>query len=96
MERRKEERVADVAVRFLRQMGLETPLNEYRAVQAWDEVAGKIAERYTQNVYIRDQKLHVKLRSAVLRSELLMKRTELIRQINQEVGANVIVDICFS
>jgi predicted nucleic acid-binding Zn ribbon protein len=95
MERRKAEFLGDVVMRFLRQSGLESPLNEYRLMASWGEVAGAAAQRYTQNVYIRNQRLHVKLRSAVLRAELMMRRADLVEKLNGRVGAQVITDICF-
>lgn len=46
MERRKSEQFTDVLYRYLRQEGLETPLNEHRIVSEWKEVAGPVAERF--------------------------------------------------
>lgn len=96
MERRKEEPIGRVLQRFLRLNQLETPLNEFRLIQAWNEVAGPVAERYTKDLRIYNQTLHVSLRSAVLRSELLMRRTELVRKLNEHVGSTVINDISFN
>ena len=96
MERRKEEAVADILLRYLRQSQLESPLNEYRLIQAWGRIAGSIAERYTQDLHIYDQKLFVKLRSATARSELLMQRSRLVQKLNAEIGAQVITDIVFT
>lgn len=96
MERRKEEKIEQIILRYLREAQLETPLNEYRLIQAWEKVAGKVASRYTQDLKIYNQKLYVSLRSPVLRTELMMQRTDLVRKLNDYVGANVITDICFS
>lgn len=96
MERRKSEEVGDVIRRFLRLAGLESPLNEYRLVQSWGEVAGKNVEEFTQNLVVRNQTLFVKLRSPALRANLLMRRAELVRKLNEHVGANVIIDIVFN
>lgn len=96
MERKKEEKVGDVVLRFLRQSQLEAPLNEYRLIQAWGEVAGTVAQRYTQDLRIYNQRLFVHVLSAVVRSELLMRRTELVHKLNHCVGAQVITDIAFT
>ena len=87
--------VADVMNMFLRQNGLETPLLQNRLVDAWDEVAGKAVARYTEDKYIRNQVLFVKLTSPALRSDLSMMRTALVDKLNQYVGARIIVDIRF-
>ncbi len=95
MERRKSEPLTDVLLRFMRQAGLESPLNEYRLVQAWPEVAGVVVAAYTREVFIRNQTLVVRLSSPVVRSELLMRRRELVSQLNASVRADVIRDIMF-
>lgn len=79
MERRKEEDIGSVIMRFLRQSQLETPLYEHRIIESWGEVAGVAAERMTKDLRIFNQVLHVSLRSAALRNELLYRRTELVK-----------------
>lgn len=95
MERRKEENISNVILRFLRESQLETPLLEYRAVETWSEVAGEAAVRYTDDVRFFNQKLFVSLKSAALRNELMMRRSELVRQINGRLGAHIVTDIVF-
>lgn len=95
MRRNNAEQIGDVIRFFLRQQGLESPLNEYRLVQAWSDVVGPAMARYTNNLYIKNQTLHVHLTSAVLRQELMMARELLVKNLNQQVGAQVIVDIHF-
>ena len=96
MERRKEEQIGDVIYRFFRQSQLETPLNEYRLIHIWGEVAGPMVERMTKDLRIFNQVLHVSLRSSVMRNELTLRRSELVRKLNEKVGSNVITDIAFS
>ena len=81
--------------KFFRQSGLESPLNEYRLVQAWKDVVGPVITRYTSNLYIKNQILYVHLTSSVLRQELMMGRDLLVRNLNEKVGAQVIVNIIF-
>ena len=95
MRRNNAEQIGDVIRFFLRQQGLESPLNEYRLVQAWGDVVGPAMARYTSNLYIKNQTLHVHLTSAVLRQELMMARELLVKNLNRQVGAQVIDDIHF-
>ena len=95
MRRNNAEQIGDVIRYFLRQQGLESPLNEYRLVQAWDDMVGPAISRYTDNLYIKNQTLYVHLTSAVLRQELMMARELLIKNLNRAVGAQVIVNIVF-
>lgn len=95
MRRTNSESVGDLLRQYLRQQGLEAPLNEYRLIQAWGEVMGPVIARYTKDLAIRNQALHVQLTSPVLRQELHMQRRELTARLNAHVGAQVIVDIVF-
>jgi len=95
MRRTNSEAVGDLIRQFLRQQGLETPLNEYRLIQGWEHVMGPVIARYTKNLTIRNQTLHVQLTSPVIRQELMMQRRELTARLNAYVGAQVIADIEF-
>lgn len=95
MKRNNTEQIGDVLRQFLRQQGLETPLNEYRLVDAWKDVVGPIIARYTTNLFIKNQVLYVSLSSSVIRQELMMGREMLIRNLNAQVGSQVIVNIVF-
>lgn len=95
MRRNNAEQIGDVIRIFLRQNALEAPLNEYRLVQAWQDVVGPAIYKYTSNLYIKNQTLYVHLTSSVLRQELMMGRALLVKNLNNHVGAQVIVDIVF-
>ena len=95
MKRNDAQQIGDMIRKFFRQNGLESPLNEYRLVQAWNDVVGPVIFRYTTNLYIKNQILYVHLSSSVLREELMMGRDRLVRNLNQQVGAQVIVNIIF-
>ena len=95
MRRNYAEAIGDMIRKFFRVNGLESPLNEYRLVQAWKDVVGPVITRYTSNLYIKNQILYVHLTSSVLRQELMMGRDILVRNLNEKVGAQVIVNIIF-
>lgn len=95
MKRNDPEALGNVLNRFLREEGLETPLNEFRLIEAWEKVLGPGVANYTENLFIRNQVLYVHLTSAVLREELMMGRELLVKSLNQYVGATVISNIIF-
>jgi predicted nucleic acid-binding Zn ribbon protein len=74
---------------------LESPLNEQRLITGWHELLGPTISRYTGEIYIRNQVLYVHFTSSVIRQELIMERKNLVRKLNEKVGASVIVDIVF-
>ena len=95
MKRTNTEHIGAILQRFLRQEGLETPLNQYRLVNAWKDVVGPGIARYTRDVFIKNQTLFVLLSSSVLRQELMIGKSRLIKELNERVGAQVITDISF-
>lgn len=95
MKRTQSEQVGQVLRVFLRQYGLESPLNEHRILNAWNEVVGDVAARYTGEMFIKNQCLYVTIRSSIMRNELMMIRKSLVDKLNAKVGAQVITDIVF-
>lgn len=75
---------------------LDKKLYETRLLDSWQEVLGPAIAKYTENKYIKNKVLYVKLSSSVLRNELMMSRTQLLDALNKKVGAEVISDIKFS
>ena len=61
MFRRKVQPLDDLLNQFLRQEGLESPLLQKRIIAAWDTVAGETVARYTQEKFIKNQTLFVKI-----------------------------------
>ncbi|EJW92850.1 protein containing DUF721 [gut metagenome] len=95
MKRNNAEQIGLLVKRYLRQESLESPLNEYRLIQAWPEVLGSTIAAYTKDLFIKNQVLYVHLTSAALRQELMMGRELLVRNLNKHVGAQVITNIIF-
>lgn len=95
MKRTNTESVGELIRQYLRQQGLEAPLNEYRLIQGWSHVMGPVVARYTRDLVIRNQTLFVRLSSPAIRQELSMQRRELVARLNAYVGAQVVCDIVF-
>lgn len=95
MRRCREQQIGDLIRQFMRSEGIEDPYNQYRVVASLGEVLGAGIMRHVKNSYIRNQTLVVELSSPILRQELNMGRTQLVRRINEQVGAQVISDIRF-
>ncbi len=95
MKRGETKSIAELVRVMCREEGLETPLNEYRLVQAWSQVLGPAVRSYTKELFIRNQVLYVSVTSSVLRQELLMNRKSLVHKLNSHVKAQVITDIVF-
>jgi len=87
----------------LRNQGLETPLQQRRLVNAWNEV---ISEKFdteisqliiesTESKDIRNQTLWVKILSPAIRQELQMRTSDLVATLNNKAGSYLISNIKF-
>ena len=87
--------IRDIILKNLREQGLETPLLQKRLIDSWPEVMGQAIVNYTDDLYIRNQTLFVKLKNPALRSELSLQRQDIVRRLNGHVGSQVIADVRF-
>ncbi len=92
---RKVSTLGDILHAFLREEGLETPLNEHRIIQAWPEVMGQAITRYTGQIDVRGGVMYIQIKSPALKNDLMMGRTQLVQRLNQHIGAQVITGITF-
>ena len=93
MFRREVKSIADLLNMYLRREGLETPLLQKRAIDAWDAVMGPAITRYTGDKFIKNQTLFVKVLNPALRQDLSMMRARIVQRINGMVGSQVIADV---
>lgn len=78
---------------ILREQGLEIPLQQKRVIDQWEVVTGSIVSKYTGEKFIKNQTLYVKITNPALRQDLTMMRHQLVKRLNESVGALVIVDV---
>ncbi|MEX0982335.1 MAG: DUF721 domain-containing protein [Bacteroidales bacterium] len=93
MERKREKKIGSLLDEFVRANNLENGLAEYRIEKSWGELLGRNVAMATRSLYIKDRKLIVKLHSSVLRNELAMIKSDLIRRLNESAGSEVIDDV---
>ena len=93
MFRREVKSINDLLNMYLRHEGLETPLLQKRAIDAWDNLMGDMITRYTGEKFIKNQTLYVKIINPALRQDLSMMKTRIVQLINQAVGSQVITDV---
>ena len=79
---------------FIKENQLDSKLKEKRVISLWTEVLGPLAKS-TENIYIKNKILFVELKSSVVRNELSMRKSTLIKVLNERVGETVITDIIF-
>ena len=63
--------------------------------KVWSNVIGKNVSQYTENIYIKDNTLFLKINSSVLKQELSYGKDKIIENFNKEIGSNEIKKIVF-
>ena len=85
--------LGEVIQDFLKESGWQKKLDEVNLITQWDKLLGSNLAKYTEEVFIQNDVLHIRLNSSTLRQELLYKKTDLIKDLNEMVGKQVISDI---
>ncbi len=96
MKKTNEILLKDAISAFLKDNNLESKLNETRVISAWEEVVGKLVSRHTNQMYVKNRTLFVRVDSAALREELSYQGSKLIKKLNLAAGVEAIDDIRFN
>lgn len=82
--------ISDALVDYLRESGLEQSVLDMQIEQVWPRVMGETVTKLTRSIEMRDGMLIVHVNSAALKAQLFENRFELVRKLNEAVGANAI------
>ncbi|MCT4602421.1 MAG: DUF721 domain-containing protein [Marinifilum sp.] len=93
MRRSNTQKIDELIKEVLKESKLDVKLKEYELVNSWEKVIGKTVANATTDIYIRNRRLFVAVRSSVIRNELMIIRDGLVKALNREVKANIIDDI---
>jgi predicted nucleic acid-binding Zn ribbon protein len=89
------EAVGSVLGRILSRLGLDDELAGWAAVRDWPEFVGPRSARHTRCVAYRDGTLTVEVEGAAWMQELRYLERELVRTINQRLGADRVRTVKF-
>ena len=84
--------IAQVIKEVIDEYKIVDKLRESRIIAAWPQVLGPLAKP-TDQLYVKNKTLFATLSSSVIRNELSMMRSILVRGLNEKAGEEVITDI---
>jgi hypothetical protein len=93
MKRSNTQNISEVIDQLLEQLHIRPKLKEAEAIRVWKEMMGKTVERHLENVTIHRRVMFVRLRSSIVRAELNMMRSAMVKAVNDRVGESVIDDM---
>lgn len=87
------ESLGKVLEKSFHEFGIDGPIKRYRALTLWrDVVGGRIAEM-TEARRVTGGKIFVKVRNDAWRNELVFHKKEIIRRLNERLGARIVDEI---
>ena len=95
MRKSKTEPIGVVIKELLKTYKIDKKLQETEIISSWESVIGKTIARATKKIYINNKVLHLQITSSIIRNELSMIKSEIIKRLNEKVGAEVITNISF-
>lgn len=84
--------ITDALVEYLRESGLEQSVLDVQIEEIWPQVMGETISKLTRSIEVKDGRLIVHVNSAALKAQLFENRFELVRKLNEAVGAPAIKD----
>ncbi|MBO4654484.1 MAG: DUF721 domain-containing protein [Bacteroidales bacterium] len=90
-----EQLLKDLLQQFINKSGRQRLYDERRVLSLWDEVVDPVVAQNTQCKDIQKGVLTVKVTNAALRFELLARKSEIIKQLNENLGVEVVKDVIF-
>ncbi len=84
--------ISEALVSYLRESGLEQSVLDVQIEQIWPQVMGEMVAKLTRSIEVKNGLLIVHINSAALKTQLFENRFELIRKLNEAVGAPAIKD----
>ncbi len=95
MRNKHEQKLEETINQWIESMGFGRKLTESDLISSWENIAGKLIADQTHNIYIYNNKLFVKLKSAALRNELSYRKSEILQKILDYHGKKIVEDIVF-
>jgi len=90
MRRNNTRSISEVISEYVEAFRLKGKLSEVKLINSWSEIIGEKIAKRTLELKIQNRKLFVKIQSSIIRQELMMIRTELVKRLNAKAGESVI------
>jgi len=74
---------------------LKRRIDEGTIIAYWEKIMGTPVAKRTTNLFFRDKKLIVELKSAPLKQELTLSKPKILELFAKEVGAGVVEEVVF-
>ncbi len=86
----------EILAEIISQFPQKYRFDELNIKDIWQSVMGKPIAEQTQTIYLKNNILHIKIVSSVLRQELMMHKSQIRNLINEKLNYEMVKDIHFA
>ncbi|MFY8166921.1 MAG: DUF721 domain-containing protein, partial [Sediminibacterium sp.] len=80
-------KLGDALKQFVQNSKLKKGIRAVQIEEVWEEIMGTTIAKYTDKIYIFDQKLFIKTSIGPLKNELGFQKVQIIERVNEKMQA---------
>jgi len=86
-------KLGDALKQFVQTSKLKNGIRAAQIEEVWSEIMGVTVAKYTDKIYIFNQKLFIETSIGPLKNELGFQKLQIIQRVNEKMGENVISEV---
>lgn len=86
-------KLGDALKQFVQNSKLKNGIRAAQIEEVWLELMGNTIAKYTNKIYIFDQKLFIETSVGPLKNELGFQKQQIIERVNEKLGEKIITDV---
>ncbi|MCX6211148.1 MAG: DUF721 domain-containing protein [Bacteroidetes bacterium] len=86
-------KIGDALKQFVQGSRLKNGIQSAQIEAVWLEIMGVTIAKYTDKIYIFNQKLFIETSVGPLKNELGFQKIQIIERVNEKMGANTISEV---
>lgn len=83
-------KLGDAISQLLKQENLDLKISRFSVRNSWKDIVGEMIAKNTRDISFRDKTIFVSLDSAALKQELSFRKAEILKNINQYCGYQLV------
>jgi predicted nucleic acid-binding Zn ribbon protein len=87
------QRIGSAIEKFLKENRLDKKIDASSLLTNWKEIAGEMIAKHTSRLFIKEGKLYLQVDSAALKNELHFLQAQLLRNVNQYFGKELVKEL---
>ena len=86
-------KLGDALKQFVQNSKLKNGIRAAQIEEVWLELMGNTIAKYTDKIYIFDQKLFIETSVGPLKNELGFQKQQILERVNEKMGEKIITDV---